>query len=56
MDHFQRRLTLFRETANEVCTPSGALHVIERAERIARSLSIAVAETQAAPDAAPALR
>ncbi|MET4702249.1 hemoglobin [Constrictibacter sp. MBR-5] len=54
--HFQRWMELFRETANEVCTPSGALHVIERAERIARSLHIAVKEAQAAPDAIPALR
>ena len=54
--HFQRWLELFRETANEVCTPSGALQVIERAERIARSLDIAVKEAQAAPDAIPALR
>lgn len=54
--HFQRWLGLFRETANEVCTPSGALHVIERAERIARSLHIAVKEAQADPDAIPALR
>lgn len=54
--HFERWLGLFRETAHEVCTPSGAAHVIERAERIARSLRIAVEEAQAAPDAAPALR
>ena len=53
--HFQRWLGLFRETAHEVCTPSGALHVIERAERIARSLHIAVTEAQAAPDAIPAV-
>lgn len=54
--HFERWLGLFRETAHEVCRPSGAAHVIERAERIARSLRIAVEEAQAAPDAAPALR
>jgi hemoglobin len=54
--HFDRWLALFRETAREVCTPAGALHVIERAERIARSLHIAVVEAQAAPDAIPALR
>lgn len=51
--HFDRWLMLFRETAHEVCTPAGALHVIERAERIARSLHIAVAEAQSAPDAVP---
>jgi hemoglobin len=54
--HFDRWLALFRETAREVCTPAGATLVIERAERIARSLHIAVVEAQAAPDAIPALR
>lgn len=54
--HFDRWLALFRETAHEVCTPQGAVHVIERAERIARSLQIAVQETQSAPNAVPALR
>jgi hemoglobin len=54
--HFRRWLELFRETANEVCTPVGAAHLIERAERIARSLHIAVKEAQAAPDTIPALR
>lgn len=53
--HFERWLGLFRETAREVCSPTGAAHVIERAERIARSLHIAVTEAQAAPDAIPAL-
>jgi hemoglobin len=37
-EHFQRWLALFRETARETCTPEGAAHVIERAERIAQSL------------------
>jgi len=54
--HFESWLGLFRETAREVCSPAGAAHVIERAERIARSLHIAVEEAQAAPDAIPALR
>lgn len=45
--HFGRWLELFRETAGEVCTPAGAAHVIERAERIARSLQAAVREAQA---------
>lgn len=53
--HFERWLGLFRETAREVCSPAGAAHVIERADRIARSLHIAVTEAQAAPDAIPAL-
>ncbi len=43
--HFDRWLALFRQTADEVCPPEGAAHVIERAERIARSLHIAVEET-----------
>ena len=55
-DHFDRWLALFRETAHETCPPEGAAHVIERAERIARSLHIAVGEAQAAPDAVPVLR
>lgn len=54
--HFDRWLALFRQTAQEVCPPAGAAHVIERAERIAQSLHIAVQEAQAAPGAAPALR
>ncbi|WP_323764107.1 group III truncated hemoglobin [Marinovum sp.] len=54
--HFDRWITLFGETAQEVCTPAGAAHVMERAQRIARSLTIAVAEAQAAPDTIPFLR
>lgn len=54
--HFERWLALFRETAHEVCTPLGAAHLIERAERIARSLHIAVLEAQTAPDAVLTLR
>ncbi|MDU9006027.1 group III truncated hemoglobin [Sedimentitalea todarodis] len=41
-EHFDRWLALFRETAHRVCSPEGAAHVIERAERIAKSLHIAV--------------
>jgi hemoglobin len=41
-EHFERWLALFSATAHEVCTPAGAAHVIGRAERIARSLHIAV--------------
>ena len=43
--HFDRWLSLFRQTADEVCPPEGATHVTERAERIARSLHLAVEET-----------
>lgn len=55
-DHFDRWLALFRQTAREVCPPAGAAHVIERAERIARSLHMAVQDAQACPHAAPTLR
>jgi hemoglobin len=54
--HFRRWLAHFRETAHEICPPAGAAHVIERAERIARSLHIAVEQAQASPDAIPILR
>ena len=56
--HFERWLDLFRTTAEEVCPPEGAAHVIERAERIARSLHMAVqdAARDAAPAAVPSLR
>ena len=54
--HFERWLALFRTTAHEVCTPAGAAHVIERAERIALSLHMAVQSAQTARDAAPTLR
>jgi len=40
--HFERWLEMFREAATEICPPVGAAHVIERAERIARSLNVAV--------------
>lgn len=54
--HFDRWLRLFRQTAQQVCTPEGAAHVIERAERIARSLRLAVQDAQAGADTVPALR
>lgn len=49
--HFERWLELFRETAHQICTEEGAAHVIACAERIARSLHIAVegAKTQGVP-------
>ncbi len=46
--HFERWLALFRATARETCPPAGAAHVIERAERIARSLHMAVEDARAA--------
>lgn len=52
--HFDRWLALFCQTAHEVCSAAGAIHVIERAERIALSLHTAVQEAHPAPDAVPA--
>lgn len=56
-EHFERWLTLFRETAQNTSSPAGAAHVIVRAGRIARSLHMA-AEYAArdAPSAVPTLR
>lgn len=53
--HFDRWLALFREVAREVCTPAGAAHVIERAERIARSLHMAVRQAAAGAGAVPVI-
>lgn len=53
--HFDRWLALFRATALEVCSPAGAAHVIGRAERIARSLQIAVLDATRTADAVPRL-
>ncbi len=52
--HFERWLALFCETAEETCPPEGASHVIERAQRIARSLHYAIED--AGPEAVPVLR
>lgn len=54
-DHYQRWLALWRETAEEICPPEGAAHVIERSERIARSLFMATEDHQQTQGAAPAL-
>lgn len=54
--HFDRWLDLFRQTASEVCPPAGAAHVIERAERIARSLHMAVEDAARHPALVPSLR
>jgi len=54
--HFERWLDLFRETAGEVCPPEGAAHVIDRAERIARSLHIASQDAQLLGGAVPSLK
>lgn len=54
--HFEHWLELFRETAAEVCTPEGASHVVERAERIARSLHMASQDAQRPEAKTPTLR
>ena len=54
--HFERWLALFRETAHEICSPAGAAHVIERADRIAQSLHFAVQDAARAPGGPPVLR
>lgn len=41
--HFDRWLTLFRQTARDLCPPVAADHFIERAERIAQSLELGIA-------------
>ena len=40
--HFEHWLALFRTVARQVCTPAGADYVIERAERIARSIQLGI--------------
>jgi hemoglobin len=55
--HFERWLALFGETARETCSRAGAAHVIERAERIARSLFLATDDAaRREVDAVPRLR
>ena len=51
---FERWLALFRETAFETCAPEGAALVIERAERIARSLHMAIEDAR--PGVVPSLQ
>jgi hemoglobin len=41
--HFDRWLTLFEETASEVCPPDAAAHFIELAHRVAQSLELGIA-------------
>lgn len=54
--HFERWLVLFRQTAGEVCSPKGAAHVIQRAERIARSLHMASQDARERDGVVPNLR
>ena len=53
--HFDPWLALFRATAKDTCTPVGAAHVVERAERIAHFLLIAVHSAQGDPGTPPKL-
>ena len=53
--HFDRWIALFRATATDTCTPEGAAHLIESAERIAHSLHIAVQAAQGDSGAPPKL-
>ncbi len=41
--HFERWLTIFQDTARELCGPAAAEHFIERARRIADSLELGIA-------------
>jgi hemoglobin len=38
--HFDRWLSLFRETANEICPPPAAAIFVDKAERVAESLKL----------------
>ena len=42
--HFQRWLTLFRETAEELCPPEVAAMFVERSERIGHNFRIRIAQ------------
>ena len=44
--HFERWLSLFRQTAQDVCRPEGATLVIERAERIAASIHMNIVDAR----------
>ena len=44
--HFQRWLTLFEDTARETCPPEAVAHLMDRANRIARSLELGIATTR----------
>lgn len=41
--HFDRWLTLFEETAVEICSDAATAHFVERARRIAESLELGIA-------------
>jgi hemoglobin len=45
-EHFDRWLTLFEQTAIELCPPAAAAHFVERSRRIADSLEMGIATRQ----------
>ena len=47
-DHFDRWLTLFEQTAHEICPPDAEAHFVECARRIAASLELGVASANGA--------
>ena len=55
IQHFKRWLALFDETLTELCPPAAQAYFIERAQRIARSLSIGVADHASRLGPAPVL-
>jgi hemoglobin len=44
--HFDRWLALFEETVRELCPPEAAAHFVGRAQRIAASLELGIADGQ----------
>jgi len=44
--HFERWLALFHDTAAESCTAAGTAHLMDRAQRIARSLNMAIEDSR----------
>lgn len=53
--HFSRWLALFRETVQDLCPPEAQAQFIDRAERIAQSLSMGIEDHQRDADAAPVI-
>jgi hemoglobin len=53
--HFTRWLALFRETVQDLCPPEAQTYFIERAERIAQSLSMGIDDHKRDAAMAPVL-
>jgi hemoglobin len=53
--HFTRWLALFRETVQDLCPPEAQMYFIERAERIAQSLSMGIDDHKRDAAMAPVL-